>query len=186
MPTGFRQPRAIHLLQILLGSVECPGGFRFKPPYPKPVKAHPTPHTEAHPNAPLPGPHLGYPRGPEDLKLDADGRPERIDKAFSWDAPLAVHGLMHMVISNAVAGDPYEIDTLFLYMANMAWNSSMNTAQVMEMLTATGDDGEYRIPHIIYSDAYSVGNGGLRRSHSARHDLSGASRLHFAVGPSDL
>ncbi|MBF9036433.1 molybdopterin-dependent oxidoreductase [Rhodobacterales bacterium HKCCE2091] len=152
---GFQTARAIHLLQILLGSVDCPGGFRFKPPYPKPVRAHPTPHTEAHPRAPLPGPHLGYPRGPEDLRIDAEGRPERIDKAFSWDAPLAVHGLMHMVISNAVAGDPYEIDTLFLYMANMAWNSSMNTAQVMEMLTATGDDGEYRIPHIIYSDAYS-------------------------------
>jgi anaerobic selenocysteine-containing dehydrogenase len=62
---------------------------------------------------------------------------------------------MHMVISNAVAGDPYEIDCLFLYMANMAWNSSMNTGAVMEMLTARGEDGEYRIPKIIYSDAYS-------------------------------
>ncbi|MEM6608053.1 MAG: molybdopterin-dependent oxidoreductase [Pseudomonadota bacterium] len=152
---GFQTTRAIHLLQILLGSVECPGGFRFKPPYPKPATAHPTPHTETAPNAPLSGPHLGYPRGPEDLKLDANGRPERIDKAFSWDAPLAVHGLMHMVISNAVAGDPYRIDTLFLYMANMAWNSSMNSAEVMAMLTAKDDDGAYRIPHIIYSDAYS-------------------------------
>ena len=27
---------------------------------------------------------------------------------------------MHMVIHNAWAGDPYPIDTLFLYMANMA------------------------------------------------------------------
>ncbi|MBF9031148.1 molybdopterin-dependent oxidoreductase [Rhodobacterales bacterium HKCCE3408] len=152
---GFQTARALHLLQILLGSVDCPGGFRYKPPYPKPAKAHPTPHTEAHPRAPLPGPHLGYPRGPEDLKIDAEGRPERIDKAFSWDAPLAVHGLMHMVISNAVAGDPYEIDTLFLYMANMAWNSSMNTKGVMDMLTETRSDGSYRIPHIIYSDAYS-------------------------------
>ena len=40
-------------------------------------------------------------------------------------------------------------------MANMAWNSSMNTAGVMEMLTDTGRDGEYVIPRIIYSDAYS-------------------------------
>ncbi|MEM9317919.1 MAG: molybdopterin oxidoreductase family protein [Pseudomonadota bacterium] len=152
---GFQTTRAIHLLQILLGSVEVPGGFRFKPPYPKPALAHPKPHTGAQPGQPLAGPQLGYPRGPEDLKLDADGRPERIDQAYSWDAPLSVHGLMHMVISNAAAGDPYEIDTLFLYMANMAWNSSMNTAQVMEMLTATREDGEYRIPHIIYSDAYS-------------------------------
>ena len=68
---------------------------------------------------------------------------------------LSAHGLMHMVISNAFAGDPYEIDTLFLYMANMAWNSSMNTSAVMDMLTATNEDGEYKIPRIIYSDAYS-------------------------------
>jgi anaerobic selenocysteine-containing dehydrogenase len=60
-----------------------------------------------------------------------------------------------MVIPNAHAGDPYRIDTLFLYMANMAWNSSMNTGQVMQMLTDKGPDGEYVIPRIIYSDAYA-------------------------------
>jgi hypothetical protein len=38
---------------------------------------------------------------------------QRIDKAFSWDAPLSAHGMMHMVISNAHAGDPYGIDVLF-------------------------------------------------------------------------
>jgi len=63
--------------------------------------------------------------------------------------------LMHMVISNAYAGDPYKIDTLFLYMANMSWNSSMNTKGVMEMLTDTDENGDYVIPRIIYSDAYS-------------------------------
>jgi anaerobic selenocysteine-containing dehydrogenase len=152
---GFQTCRALHLLQILLGSVECPGGFRFKPPYPKPVAAHPKPHADPHPDMPIAGPHLGYPRGPEDLLLQEDGTPERIDKAFTWDAPLSAHGLMHMVISNAVAGDPYDIDTLFLYMANMSWNSSMNTRGVMEMLEARNDDGSYRIPNIIYSDAYS-------------------------------
>jgi anaerobic selenocysteine-containing dehydrogenase len=62
---------------------------------------------------------------------------------------------MHMVISNAVAGDPYEIEVLFLYMANMAWNSSMNTAETMRMLTATDGDGNYLIPNIIVADAYS-------------------------------
>ena len=152
---GFQTCRALHLLQILLGSVECPGGFRFKPPYPKPVAAHPRPHAKPSPSSPIPGPHLGYPRGPEDLLLQDDGTPERIDKAFTWEAPLSAHGLMHMVISNAVAGDPYEIDTLFLYMANMSWNSSMNTRGVMEMLEATNEDGSYRIPNIIYSDAFS-------------------------------
>jgi anaerobic selenocysteine-containing dehydrogenase len=152
---GFQTCRALHLLQCLLGAVEVPGGFRFKPPYPKPLEAHPKPHGDAEPGAPLAGPHLGFPRGPEDLLLDAAGGPQRIDKAFSWEAPISAHGLMHMVISNAVAGDPYPIDTLFLYMANMAWNSSMNTSGVMEMLTRKGEDGDYVIPRIIYSDAYS-------------------------------
>ncbi len=152
---GFQTCRALHLLQLILGSVETPGGFRFKPPYPKPVSAHPKPHHKVTPGLPLDGPHLGYPRGPEDLAIDADGRPKRIDKAFSWEAPLSAHGLMHMVIANAAAGDPYPIEVLFLYMANMAWNSSMDPGGVMEMLTRTDESGGYVIPKIIYADAYS-------------------------------
>ena len=152
---GFQTCRALHVLQLLLGAVETPGGFRFKPPYPKPVEAHPTPSGASAPNAPLAGPHLGFLRGPEDLCLEDDGCPQRIDKGFTWEAPLSAHGLMHMVIANAAAGDPYTIDTLFLYMANMAWNSSMNTGGAMDMLTDRGADGTYVIPHIIYADAYS-------------------------------
>jgi anaerobic selenocysteine-containing dehydrogenase len=152
---GFQTCRALHILQILIGAVETPGGMRFKPPYPKPVEAHPTPHCKTQPNCPLDGPHLGFPRGPADLMLKEDGSPARIDKAFTWENPLSAHGLMHMVISNAHAGDPYKIDTLMLYMANMAWNSSMNTRSVMEMLTDTDENGDYVIPRIIYSDAYS-------------------------------
>jgi anaerobic selenocysteine-containing dehydrogenase len=68
---------------------------------------------------------------------------------------MSAHGLMHMVISNAHAGDPYKIDVLFMYMANMSWNSSMNSGGVMEMLTDKDENGEYVIPKIIYSDAYS-------------------------------
>jgi anaerobic selenocysteine-containing dehydrogenase len=152
---GFQTARALHLLQVVLGTVETPGGYRFKPPYPKPAEAHPAPHCKVTPGKPLDGPHLGYPRGPEHLCLDANGNPARIDKAFSWENPLSAHGVMHMVIANAHAGDPYKVDTLFLYMANMAWNSSMNTAHVMEMLIDKGEDGEYVIPRIIYSDAYA-------------------------------
>ncbi len=152
---GFQTARALHLLQILLGTVDVPGGYRMKPPYPKPMEAHPTPHFEAVPGKALSGPHLGYVRGPDQLALKADGTAARIDKAFTWENPFSAHGLMHMVIPNAHAGDPYRIDTLFLYMANMAWNSSMNTAAVMEMLTEQGPDGDYVIPRIIYCDAYA-------------------------------
>ena len=152
---GFQTCRALHILQIILGTVEVPGGFRFKPPYPKPSEIHPKPHCKVTPGAPLDGPHLGFVHGPEDLALKDDGSPARIDKAFTWENPMSAHGLMHMVISNAHAGDPYKIDTLFMYMANMSWNSSMNTSGVIEMLTDTDDSGNYVIPNIIYSDAYS-------------------------------
>ncbi len=152
---GFQTCRALHMLQIVLGTVEVPGGFRFKPPYPKPFTAHPRPHCGVKPSCPLDGPHLGFVHGPEDLMLNDDGSPARIDKAFTWENPMSSHGLMHMVISNAHAGDPYKIDTLFMYMANMSWNSSMNSGGVMKMLTDKDENGDYVIPNIIYSDAYS-------------------------------
>jgi anaerobic selenocysteine-containing dehydrogenase len=63
--------------------------------------------------------------------------------------------MMHMVITNAYKGDPYPIDTLFMYMANMAWNSAMNVGDTINMLTEKDEKtGDYRIPRIIYSDAY--------------------------------
>ena len=104
---------------------------------------------------PLDGMPLGFVCGPDDLLVDEAGTPVRIDKAYSWDAPLAAHGLMHTVIRNAWAGDPYKIDTLMMYMSNMAWNSSMNTVgthgDADRPATRTGN---YKIPFIIYSDAY--------------------------------
>ncbi len=155
---GFQTCRAIHLLQILLGSIDAPGGLRYKPPYPKGFDSLPRPTGrpgDVNPNLPLPGPHLGFPQGPEDLLVDEDGTAMRIDKAFSWEAPLSAHGLMHMVIGNAWRGDPYPIEVLFMYMANMAWNSSMNTSRTLEMLTDKDEaGGGYKIPYIIYSDAY--------------------------------
>src|SRR5438132_13876150 len=40
-------------------------------------------------------------------------------------------------------------------MANMAWTSAMNTAETMRMLTEKDPaTGGYKIPPIIYSDAY--------------------------------
>jgi sulfite dehydrogenase (quinone) subunit SoeA len=155
---GFQTCRALHLLQLLLGTIDVPGGWRYKSPHPKPCPPGPKPagrfdHIVV--GEPLPGIPLGYPLSPEDLIIDADGRPIRIDKAFSWDAPLGAHGMMHMVIANAWKGDPYPIDTLFMYMANMAWNSAMNSIETMRMLTdKDAATGAYRIPRVIYSDAF--------------------------------
>jgi sulfite dehydrogenase (quinone) subunit SoeA len=153
---GFHTCRAIHLLQVLLGTVDVPGGFRFRAPYPKPPPpvSKPAGKDGGRPMTPLHGSPLGFVTDPADLLVNGDGTPVRIDKAYSWEAPLAAHGLMHTVIRNAWAGDPYPIDTLLLYMTNMAWNSSMNTAETISMLTDKNEAGEYKIPFIIYSDAY--------------------------------
>ncbi len=155
---GFHTCRMIHILQVLLGSIDCPGGFRYKAPYPKqtPPWIKPAGRRADDMRAePLGGPHLGFPMSPADLLLNDDGSPQRIDKAFTWEAPFAAHGLMHTVINNAAKGDPYPIEVLFLYMANMGWNSAMNPSDTIRQLTAKDPDtGEYVIPKIIYSDAY--------------------------------
>lgn len=152
---GFHTCRVLHVLQALLGAVDTPGAFRYEPPYPRAVPPAVKPAGHAAAGAAMKGPPLGFPQGPEDLLIDEEGEPLRIDKAFSWEAPLAAHGMFHTVVVNACRGDPYPIDTLFVYMANLSWNSAMNTAETMRMLAekdpATGD---YRIPRIIYSDAY--------------------------------
>ncbi|MEZ5695900.1 MAG: molybdopterin oxidoreductase family protein [Sphingomonadaceae bacterium] len=152
---GFHTCRAIHILQALLGSVDVPGGWRYKPPFPKPAPPGIKPaFPKAEAATPLDGPPLGFPRSPDDLVVDQHGDPLRIDKAYSWEYPLALHGMMHMVLHNAANQDPYGIDVLFMFMANMAWNSSMNIPETLGYFTRKDDSGEYVIPKIIYSDAF--------------------------------
>jgi anaerobic selenocysteine-containing dehydrogenase len=152
---GFHTCRALHFLQMLLGALDGPGNFRARAPFPKPIPPKQLPaNAPAHPNSPLAGAPLGFPMRPEDLALDAQGRPLRLDKAYSWEAPIAAHGMMHTVIANAAAGDPYPIDTLILFMANMAWNSAMNTGDTREHLRAKHADGSYRIPFVVVADAF--------------------------------
>jgi sulfite dehydrogenase (quinone) subunit SoeA len=154
---GFHTIRSLAILMSLLGTIDRPGGFRHKAPYPRavPPNARPPKGPEAvKPDTPLNGAPLGWPESPDDLFVDANGEPVRIDKGFSWEHPLSAHGLMHNVITNAWKGDPYPIDTLMIFMANMAWNSTMNTSEVRKMLNDKGDDGEYKIPFIVVCDAF--------------------------------
>jgi len=153
---GFETCRMLHILQMVLGAIDGPGSFRYKPPFPRPIPPVKKAAQKAEgPNKPLLSEPLGFPMGPQDLAVDEHGNPTRLDKAFSWEHPLSIHGMMHMVLPNALKGDPYKIDVLFLYMANMAWNSSMNVANAVEALTAKDASGNYEIPFVIYSDAYS-------------------------------
>jgi anaerobic selenocysteine-containing dehydrogenase len=154
---GFQTVRALAVLMSVLGSIDTPGGFRHKAPYPR----HIVPNYRAfnspemiQPNTPLNAAPLGFPANPDELAINPDGSPIRIDHAFSWEHPLSAHGLMHNVIGNAVKGDPYRIDTLMIFMANMAWNSTMNTMAVREMLNAKDESGEFKIPFIVVCDAF--------------------------------
>ncbi|MGA0901211.1 MAG: molybdopterin-dependent oxidoreductase, partial [Luteolibacter sp.] len=154
---GFQTVRSLAILMSLLGTIDRPGGFLHKAPFPKAIPPSVRPPNDPNqivPNEPLPTTPLGFPTCPEDLSVDAHGNPIRIDKGFSWEYPLSAHGLMHNVITNAWRGDPYPIDTLMIFMANMAWNSSMNTEQVRKMLNDKREDGEYKIPFLVVSDAF--------------------------------
>ncbi len=154
---GFQTVRALAVLMSVLGTIDAPGGFRHKAPYPR----HIVPNYRAfndpaliQPNTPLNTAALGFPAHPDELAVYPDGSPIRIDHAFSWEHPLSAHGLMHNVITNASRSDPYRIDTLLIFMSNMAWNSTMNTMAVRAMLNQKADDGEYQIPFLVVCDAF--------------------------------
>jgi anaerobic selenocysteine-containing dehydrogenase len=155
---GFQTCRALHLLQMLLGALDGPGNFRARAPYPRRIPMRTLPENDPAvifaPDTPLNRTTYGYPTRPEELVIDKDGKPLRIDRAYSWESPLAAHGMMHMVITNAVNRDPYPIDTLLLFMANMAWNSTMNTGEVRDMLVRKDKSGEYAIPFVVVVDAF--------------------------------
>ncbi len=158
---GFHTCRAIHMIQILLGALDGPGNFRARAPYPKPIPPHQLPENNLDlihaPQTALSRPPLGFPTRPEDLVIDGEGNPVRIDKAYSWESPMSSHGLMHMVITNATNHDPYALDTLILFMSNMAWNSTMNTKNVQQMLTELDPEEPgmmYKIPFLVVSDAF--------------------------------
>ncbi len=155
---GFHTCRALHVLQMLLGALDGPGNFRARAPYPRRIPMRTRPENDPAvifaPNTPLNRGTYGYPTRPEDLVIDAEGKPLRIDRAYSWESPLAAHGMMQMVISNAANGDPYRIDTLLLFMSNMAWNSAMNTGETRDMLVRKDKSGEYAIPFLVVVDAF--------------------------------
>jgi anaerobic selenocysteine-containing dehydrogenase len=154
---GFHTVRTLGILMSLLGTIDRPGGFRHKAPFPRaipPSAKTPSGPEAVQPNTPLGGLAMGWPAMPEHLFVDAQGGPARIDKAFSWEYPLSVHGLMHNVIGNACRGDPYRLDTLMIFMANMAWNSSMNTLETRRMLNEKDESGEHKIPFLVVCDAF--------------------------------
>ena len=85
---GFHTIRSLAILMALLGTIDRPGGFRHKAPFPRPIPpCAKTPNTPlaVRPNSPMDGLAMGWPAEPDDLFVDDDGQPVRIDKAYSWE-----------------------------------------------------------------------------------------------------
>ena len=155
---GFHTCRALHVLQMLLGALDGPGNFRARAPYPRPIPAGNARGNDVEgifaSHTPRARPQGGYPTRPEELAVDATGKALRIDQACSWESPLAAQGMLHRVIYNATNREPYGIDTLLVHMANLAWNSSMNTRGTREMLKRKDESGGYAIPFVVVVDAF--------------------------------
>ena len=71
---GFQTVRALAVLMSVLGTIDAPGGFRHKAPYPR----HIVPNYRAfnspemiQPNTPLNAAPLGFPANPEELAINA-------------------------------------------------------------------------------------------------------------------
>ena len=77
---GFQTARALHVLQILHGRVETPGGMRLSRPTPSPP-AHPNP-TAPPPRPAARRPAPGLVHGPDDLRQRKRPAPASIDKAL--------------------------------------------------------------------------------------------------------
>ena len=101
----------------------CPGGFRYKAPYPEAdaagQQAAPARRRRAAEHAAA-GPAARLRHGPEDLLVDADGTPHAHRQGlFLGGAARRARPDAHGDHQRG-AGDPYPIDMLFMYMANMA------------------------------------------------------------------
>ena len=149
---GFQTCRAIHLLQMLLGSIDA-RRLRYKPPFPRPARrrlnrpASPIKRRQ-HPDGRA---AAGFVTGPEDLLIETRARRGSTRPipggagGRSWpDAHGAAQRLGAIPIRS----------TRSMFTANMSWNSAMNVPDTLRYLTDQNADGGYKIPHIIYSDAY--------------------------------
>ena len=108
------------------------------------------------PNTPLDGAPLGFPPGPTICCVDANGTPlAHRQGVLVGCAALGARPDAQRDHQRVRAAIPYPIDTLMMFMANMAWNSSMNTsARADDAERPRRGDGEYKIPFLVVCDAF--------------------------------
>ena len=141
-----------------------PGRLPPKAPFPRlipPCQNHQKGPEGVQPNTPLDGMPLWHCRPERPVRRRWGNR--CASTRHSLGMPLSVHGLMHQRDRQCLAWRPYKIDTLLLFMANMAWNSSMNTAQVREMLVDRTGTRHSQDPVHHRVRCVPVGDGRIRR-----------------------
>ena len=186
---GFQTCRALHLLQLLLGSVDVPGGWRYKAPYPRPCPPGPRPagrpeeivarqaaarlaarlparaggsaaRRRRHAGAHRQGVHLGRAAGRP--RPAADGDRQRLARRSLPDrGAVPVHGQHGLELGDEPRRDHAHADRQ--------------------------GPGHRRLPHSQdhLRRRLPLRDGGLRRPRPARHDLSRALGLHLAARPAD-
>ncbi len=183
---GFQTARALHLLQILIGSVETPGGFRFKPPYPKPPEAHPTPHCDCVPGKPLGGPHLGFRAGPAASGVEGGRKPGPDRQGLHLGKPAVgawadAYGHPECPCRRSLP-DRHALPLHGEHVVEFVDEHGVGHGDADRQ----GRGRRLQDPAHHLFRCLCLRDGGLCRPDPARHDLSGAARLHFASRPSDL
>ena len=185
---GFQTCRALHLLQMLLGALDGPGNFRARAPYPKP-----------HPAAAAAGDRRMHARHAADARAarlsdaaptispsTSDGMPLRIDKAYSWESPIAAHGLMHMVIANAVGRR--SVPDRHAAAVHGEHGVELGDEHRRHARHAVRAGRRRRVQDSVHRRRrrVRVGDGRFRRSRAAGYDLPRALRRDLAARSADL
>ena len=158
---GFQTIRALAILMSLLGTIDRPGGFRHKAPFPRDGaavgEAAQQPARGPARNTPLGGLALGWPASPR-RSLHRRRRHAGAHRQGVLVGVPARRCTASCTTSSPTPGAAIRtaIDTLLIFMANMAWNSTMNTSEVRKMLNdkRRGQCGEYKIPFLVVCDAF--------------------------------
>ncbi len=190
MPTASRPAASCISCRSCSAPSMCRAAFatrrRFRSPR-RPASSPPASRARSSPTRRCPVRRSGFVTAPEDLLVDDEGRPQRIDKAYSLGSAdgrpwphahghrqcgqarslrhrraLPVHGQYELELGHECAGHA--------------------------RLSDRQGRGDRRISHSEdhLFRCLCLGDGALRRSHPARHHLSRALGLHLAARPADL